>query len=114
MINQAKGKMMILVPDIEDLPIDLILKKRARFTIITNVDDGINDKRVEKLKDKGVTFMEYSGKDFIAIDRDSEEILFAAVDETDPVTAIISEIDPMIKILGSMISDYWRRVAKKL
>ncbi|XEO75454.1 hypothetical protein WKT22_00472 [Candidatus Lokiarchaeum ossiferum] len=115
MIEQAKGKMTIVVPSIDDLPLELILTKRVRFTIITSVGAGMTDGRVDKLKEKGVTIMDYEGKDFIAVDRDSEEICFAAVDEkVDPITAIISELDPMITIMGSMIADYWRRVAKKL
>ena len=57
----------------------------------------------------------YASEDFIAIVRDQEEILFAPVSKTiKPTTAIVSEIEPMIEIIGSMIADYWRVHAKKI
>ncbi len=114
MIETVKGKLVIVVPDVDDLPLDLLLSKRARMTIVTNFNGKLSDE-AEKLKEKGAMIMDYGGKDFIAVNRDDEELLFAPISAKDkPVTAIVSEVEPMINIVGSMITDYWRRMAKKL
>ncbi|MHA1746697.1 MAG: hypothetical protein ACTSWW_11910 [Promethearchaeota archaeon] len=114
MIRDVKSKLTLVLPSWDDVPFDALMEKKARMTIITSVPSE-SQEQVDKLKEKGAQIMDYSGQDFIAIDRDGEELLFAPVSaEEKPTTAIISEVEPMIRIVGSMISDYWRSKARKL
>ncbi|MCK5343200.1 MAG: hypothetical protein KAR20_07340, partial [Candidatus Heimdallarchaeota archaeon] len=115
MIQNVKSKLTLVLPSWKNLLFDALMAKKARMTIIASIPPGEADEQIEKLKEKGAQIMDYSGQDFIAVDRDGEELLFAPVSaEENPTTAIISEVEPMIRIVGSMINDYWRSKARKL
>lgn len=117
MIGNAKKKIIIGIPEIENLPFteDLLSSKKAGITVITSLTDGSNNEIVEKLRNKGAEIINYQEGNLIVAIRDNEELLLAPFSrESKNLTAILSENAEIVRVLGSIIEDHFRKNAVQL
>jgi sugar-specific transcriptional regulator TrmB len=115
MISNAKKKLTLVLPDLNDIPLKDITSKRVQLQIITDLQNGTDVEWFQKLKDKGSEVLDYREKDLIAVVRDDEELLFAPVTPDDEyTTAFLSEKPEFVKIVLSMITDHWQKSAQAI
>lgn len=116
-IRNAKSAITLVVPKFDDLNWDLVKTMRAKgvkFTIACMYETARNPKAPKSMVENGVDLWGYAEKDMIAAVRDQEEILIAPVaPKEDETVAIVSSATPLVKNLGTMILDFYRRTAKK-
>ncbi len=117
MIRAAKSAMILVAPKFDDLNWDLIKAARAKgvkFTVACVYETAKSAKAPKAMVENGVDLWGYAEKDMIAAVRDQEEILVAPVSpKEDETVAIVSSATPLVKNLGSMLLDFYRRTAKK-
>ncbi len=117
MIHAAKSAMTLVAPKFDDLNWDLIKTMRGKgvkFTIACMYETAKSPKAVKAMVENGVDLWGYAEKDIIAAVRDQEEILVAPVSpKEDETVAIVSSATPLVKNLGTMLLDFYRRTATK-
>jgi sugar-specific transcriptional regulator TrmB len=112
MFGRMKGGMTLLIPDINDIPVDLILatKTHQRITIVTLIDPTSHADFLKKLFQKPNvrirrldTTRFIGGEQYIASDRDGEEVILGIVEDTGRTVAIASQSDAFIGLIGKIV-----------
>ncbi|MFX0052124.1 MAG: hypothetical protein ACFE8U_12645 [Candidatus Hermodarchaeota archaeon] len=112
MFDRMKGGMTLLIPDINDIPVDLILatKTHQRITVVTLIDPTSHVDFLKKLFQKPNvrirridTTRFIGGERYIASDRDGEEVILGIVEDTGQTVAIASQSDAFIGLIGKIV-----------
>lgn len=124
MFSRMKGGITLLLPDINDIPLDLIMasKIHQRISIVSVID-------VEKHKDlliklfqkpnvrvRSVDQTKFEGVErYLAADREGEEVLIGITEDKGEVVAIASESDAFINLMGKIVlGDYFLARSKEI
>ncbi len=117
MFSRMKGGITLLLPNINDIPLDLILasKNHQRVSVVSVID-------IEKHKDllknlfqkpnvrvRSVDQTKFIGVEgYLAADRDGEEVLIGIKEDKGEIVAIASESDAFINLMGKIVlGDYF-------
>ncbi|MFX0184660.1 MAG: hypothetical protein ACFE95_16380 [Candidatus Hodarchaeota archaeon] len=112
MFGRMKGGMTLLIPNIDDIPVDLILatKTHQRITVVTLIDPATHTDLLKKLFQKPNvrirrldTTRFIGGERYIASDRDGEEVILGIVEDTGQIVAIASQSDAFIGLIGKIV-----------
>ncbi|MFX0085414.1 MAG: hypothetical protein ACFFAU_07045 [Candidatus Hodarchaeota archaeon] len=117
MLSRMKGGITILMPDINDIPVDLILssKNHQRINIVSIIDPNSQKDFLKKLFQKpnvrvrSVDQTKFEGVEgYLAADRDGEEVLIGVTEDKGGIVAIASESDAFINLMGKIVlGDYF-------
>ncbi|MFW9852448.1 MAG: hypothetical protein ACFFDS_05875, partial [Candidatus Thorarchaeota archaeon] len=117
MFSRMKGGITILMPDINDIPIDLILssKNHQRINIVSIINLNSHKDFLKKIFHKpnvrvrGVDQAKFIGVEgYLAADRDGEEVLIGVTEDQGGIVAIASESDAFINLMGKIVlGDYF-------
>jgi sugar-specific transcriptional regulator TrmB len=117
MFSRMKGGITLLIPDINDIPVDLILssKNHQRISIVTIIDLNSQKDFIKKLFQKpnvrvrSVDQTKFIGVEgYLAADRDGEEVLIGVAEDKGGIVAIASESDAFINLMGKIVlGDYF-------
>ncbi|HMF29902.1 MAG TPA: hypothetical protein VKK79_00695 [Candidatus Lokiarchaeia archaeon] len=115
MIENAKGSVLVVAPKFDQLPWEAIqAAKGVKFTVVCDFDTAKNAKMPAKMVEAGIDLWSYQEQDMIAAVRDQEEILIAPVaPQEDETVAVVSQATPFVKNLSTMLSEFWRRAARR-
>ena len=117
MFTRLKGGMTLLIPSIEDIPIDSILatKNHQRINLVSIINLESNKDLVKKLLQKPnvrvrkVDVSKAGGVEgYIAADRDGEEVIIGVREDEGETIAIASQADSFIVLMGKIVlGDYF-------
>ncbi len=117
MFSRITSGITILIPKIEDIPVDLILatKTSQRISLVTICNPEKDKDFLRKLLQKpnvrirAVDPIKFEDVDkYIAADRDGEEVIIAVTEDSGEVLAIASLADSFIKLMGKIVlGDYF-------
>ena len=117
MMTRMKGGITLLLPVIADIPVQEILqtKNHQRVNLVTIIDPTKHRDLLKKLyqkpnvKVKSVDAAKFVGvENYIAADRDGEEVLIAVKEDQGEVVAIASLADAFIGLMGKIVlGDYF-------
>ena len=117
MFTRLKGGMTLLIPSIEDIPIDSILatKDHQRINLVSVLDPEINKDLVKKLLQKPNVRVRKvdiakagSIEGYLAADRDGEEVIIGVREDKGETIAIASLADSFIVLMGKIVlGDYF-------
>ncbi len=117
MFTRLKGGMTLLIPSIEDIPIDSILatKNHQRINLVSIIDLESSKDLVKKLLQKPnvrvrkVDVSKAGGVEgYIAADRDGEEVIIGVREDEGETIAIASQADSFIVLMGKIVlGDYF-------
>jgi len=112
MFSRMKGGMTLLIPNLDDVPVDLILttKTHQRITIVTLIDPETQTDFLKKLFQKPnvrvrrVDTSRFVGAEqYIAADRDGEEVILGIVEDSGQTVAIASQSEAFIGLIGKIV-----------
>jgi hypothetical protein len=112
MFGRMKGGMTLLIPNINDIPVDLILatKTHQRITVVTLIDPTTHADLLKKLFQRPNvrirrldTTRFIGGERYIASDRDGEEVILGIVEDTGQIVAIASQSEAFISLIGKIV-----------
>jgi hypothetical protein len=117
MFTRLKGGMTLLIPSIEDIPIDSILatKSHQRINLVSVLDPEINKDLLKKLLQKPNVRVRKvdiakagSIEGYLAADRDGEEVIIGVREDKGETIAIASLADSFIVLMGKIVlGDYF-------
>ncbi|WP_455464570.1 helix-turn-helix domain-containing protein [Candidatus Hodarchaeum mangrovi] len=117
MMARMKGGITLLLPVLADIPIQEILqtKSHQRVNLVTIIDPTAHRDLLKKLFQKpnvrvrSVDAAKFVGvENYIAADRDGEEVLVAVKEDQGEVVAIASLADAFINLMGKIVlGDYF-------
>ncbi|MHA1969215.1 MAG: hypothetical protein ACW964_15625, partial [Candidatus Hodarchaeales archaeon] len=117
MFSRMKGGITLLLPNINDIPVDLILatKSTQRIRIVSIIDVEAHKDLLKKLFQKpnvrirSVDQEKFVGVEgYLAAERDGEEVLIGIKEDKGEVVAIASESDAFINLMGKIVlGDYF-------
>ncbi|NHJ00889.1 MAG: hypothetical protein EAX86_02050 [Candidatus Heimdallarchaeota archaeon] len=117
MFSRITSGITLLIPKIEDVPIDLILatKTSQRVSLVTickpEKDKDFLQKLLQKpnVRIRAVDPVKFEDVDkYIAADRDGEEVIIGVTEDSGEVLAIASLADSFIKLMGKIVlGDYF-------
>jgi hypothetical protein len=117
MFNRLKSTITMLIPSIEDIPVDLILatKTHQRVNIVTIIDPEVHIDLLKKLLQKPnvrvrrIESHKVEGiEGYLAADRDAEEVIIGVREDKGETIAIASQADSFIQLMGKIIlGDYF-------
>ena len=117
MFSRMKGGITILMPNIDDIPVDLILasKTTQRINIVSIVDINTHKDFLKNVfqkpnvKVKSVDPQKFVGVEgYLAADRDGEEVIIGIKEDQGGVVSIASESDAFISLMGKIVlGDYF-------
>lgn len=117
MFDRLKGGMTLLIPFVEDIPVDLILetKNHQRINLVTMVDVSTHSDLLKKLLQKPnvrvrkIDSHKFEGVEgYLAADRDAEEVLIGVREDNGETIAIASLADSFIVLMGKIVlGDYY-------
>lgn len=112
MFSRMKGGMTLLIPNLDDIPVDLILttKTHQRITIVTLIDPETQADFLKKLfqrpnvRVRRVDTARFVGAErYIAADRDGEEVILGIVEDSGQTVAIASQSEAFIGLIGKIV-----------
>jgi sugar-specific transcriptional regulator TrmB len=117
MFDRLKGGITLLIPFIEDIPVDLILatKNHQRVNLVTMID---KDKHLDLLKKllqkpnvrvRQIESHKFEGiEGYLAADRDAEEVIIGVKEDNGEMIGIASQADSFIVLMGKIVlGDYF-------
>ncbi|MHA1975663.1 MAG: helix-turn-helix domain-containing protein [Candidatus Hodarchaeales archaeon] len=117
MFNRLKGGITLLIPSVDDIPVDLILatKNHQRVNLVTMID---RDKHIDLLKKllqkpnvrvRQIDPHKFEGiEGYLAADRDAEEVLIGIKEDNGETIGIASQADTFIVLMGKIVlGDYF-------
>ncbi len=117
MFTRLKGGMTLLVPSIEDIPLDSILatKNHQRINLVSVLDPETNKDLLKKLLQKPNVRVRKvdvakagSIEGYLAADRDGEEVIIGVKEDKGETIAIASLADSFIVLMGKIVlGDYF-------
>jgi sugar-specific transcriptional regulator TrmB len=117
MFARLKGGMTLLIPSIEDIPVDSILatKNHQRINLVSVLDTEKNKDLLKKLLQKPNVRVRKvdltkagSIEGYIAADRDGEEVIIGVREDQGETIAIVSQADSFIELMGKIVlGDYF-------
>jgi len=117
MFSRMKSGITILMPNIDDIPVDLILasKTTQRINIVSIVDINTHKDFLKNVfqkpnvKVKSVDPQKFVGVEgYLAADRDGEEVLIGIKEDQGGIVSIASESDAFISLMGKIVlGDYF-------
>ncbi len=117
MFNRLKGGITLLIPFIEDIPVDLILatKNHQRVNLVTMIDKDTHIDLLKKLLQKPnvrvrqIDSHKFEGVEgYLAADRDAEEVLIGVKEDNGDTIGIASQADSFIVLMGKIVlGDYF-------
>jgi hypothetical protein len=118
MVKRTKSTVTVVVPNIEEAPIEEIKKisRAIRIQIITGVDETIHKKLLKELFLQGnVRIWSLTEKDYISCTRDAEEVLIAPVARKDTdCVATVSVEDNYVKLYHKFIGPMWMASSREI
>ncbi len=115
--SRMKSGITILMPNIDDIPVDLILasKTTQRINIVSIVDINTHKEFLKNVfqkpnvKVKSVDPQKFVGVEgYLAADRDGEEVLIGIKEDQGGIVSIASESDAFISLMGKIVlGDYF-------
>ncbi|MFX1282443.1 MAG: helix-turn-helix domain-containing protein [Promethearchaeota archaeon] len=117
MFARMKGGMTLLIPQVSDIPIDMILetKNHQRINLVSVIDPNTHTDLLKRLFSKpnvrvrsvDTTKFEDVGK-YIAADRDGEEVIIGITEDQGETVAIASYADSFVTLMGKIVlGDYF-------
>jgi hypothetical protein len=117
MFTRIKSGMELLIPSIEDIPVDLILatKNHQRIKLVSVIDPEKNKDLLKQLLQKpnvhvrkvDIPKME-SIEGYLAASRDGEEVIIGVREDNGETIAIASQADSFIELMAKVvIGDYF-------
>ncbi len=117
MFDRLKGGITLLIPFIEDIPVDLILatKNHQRVNLVTMIDKEKHLDLLKKLLQKPnvrirqIDSHKFEGiEGYLAADRDAEEVIIGIKEDTGETIGIASLADSFIVLMGKIVlGDYF-------
>lgn len=117
MFSRMKSGITILMPNINDIPVDLILasKNQQRISIVSIVDINTHKDFLKNVfqkpnvKVKSVDPQKFVGVEkYLAADRDGEEVIIGIKEDQGGVVSIASESDAFVSLMGKIVlGDYF-------
>lgn len=117
MFSRMKAGITILMPNIDDIPVDLILasKTTQKINIVSIVDINTHKDFLKNVfqkpnvKVKSVDPQKFVGVEgYLAADRDGEEVIIGIKEDQGGVVSIASESDAFISLMGKIVlGDYF-------
>ncbi|PWI48353.1 hypothetical protein CEE45_07100 [Candidatus Heimdallarchaeota archaeon B3_Heim] len=117
MFNRLKGGITLLIPFVEDIPVDLILatKSHQRVNLVTMIDPNTHIDLLKKLLQKPnvrvrqIDSRKFEGVEgYLAADRDAEEVLIGVKEDNGDTIGIASQADSFIVLMGKIVlGDYF-------
>ena len=117
MFSRIKSGMELLIPSIEDIPIDLILatKNHQRIKLVSIVDPELNRDLLKQLLQKPNVHVRKIDapklgtiEGYIAASRDGEEVIIGVREDQGETIAIASQADSFIDLMAKIvIGDYF-------
>ncbi|MHA2175227.1 MAG: hypothetical protein ACXABI_10395 [Candidatus Hodarchaeales archaeon] len=117
MLQRLKGGITLLIPFVDDIPVDLILatKNHHRVNLVTMVDPSTHKDLLKKLLQKPnvrvrkIDSHKFEGVEgYLAADRDAEEVLIGVREDNGETIAIASQADSFIVLMGKIVlGDYY-------
>ena len=117
MFSRMKGGMTLLIPQADDIPIDIILetKNHQRINLVSVLDPAKHTDLLKKLFSKPnvrvrrVDVTKFEGVDkYVAADRDGEEVIIGITEDQGETVAIASYSDAFVTLMGKIVlGDYF-------
>lgn len=117
MFTRIKSGMELLIPSIEDIPVDLILatKNHQRIKLVSIIDPDKNKDLLKQLLQKPNVHVRKvdatnlgSVEGYLAASRDGEEVIIGVREDQGETIAIASQADSFIGLMGKVvIGDYF-------
>ncbi|MHA2389266.1 MAG: hypothetical protein ACXACW_11165, partial [Candidatus Hodarchaeales archaeon] len=117
MFHRLKGGITLLIPFIEDIPVDLILatKNHQRVNLVTMIDTDKHGDLLKRLLQKPnvrvrqIDSHKFEGVEgYLAADRDAEEVLIGVREDNGETIGIASQADSFIVLMGKIVlGDYF-------
>ena len=117
MFSRMKGGMTLLIPDVSDIPFDFIqeTKNHQRINLVSVIDPAKHVDQVKRLLSKPnvrvrrVDTTKFVGvENYIAADRDGEEVLIGITEDQGETVAIASYSDAFVTLMGKIVlGDYF-------
>ncbi|MFW9904280.1 MAG: helix-turn-helix domain-containing protein [Candidatus Thorarchaeota archaeon] len=117
MFSRMKGGMTLLIPQVDDIPIDTILetKNHQRINLVSVLDPAKHTDLLKKLFSKPnvrvrrVDVTKFEGVDkYVAADRDGEEVIIGITEDQGETVAIASYSDAFVTLMGKIVlGDYF-------
>ncbi|MFX1504742.1 MAG: helix-turn-helix domain-containing protein [Promethearchaeota archaeon] len=117
MFSRMKGGMTLLIPQVDDIPINTILetKNHQRINLVSVLDPVKHTDLLKKLFSKPnvrvrrVDITKFEGVDkYVAADRDGEEVIIGITEDQGETVAIASYSDAFVTLMGKIVlGDYF-------
>ncbi|MHA1236135.1 MAG: hypothetical protein ACTSQ9_00565, partial [Candidatus Hodarchaeales archaeon] len=117
MFTRIKSGMELLIPSIEDIPVDLILatKTHQRIKLVSVIDPEKNKELLKQLLQKPNVHVRKVDKPkmesiegYLAASRDGEEVIIGVREDNGETIAIASQADSFIELMAKVvIGDYF-------
>ncbi|UCE13215.1 MAG: hypothetical protein JSV04_13635 [Candidatus Heimdallarchaeota archaeon] len=117
MFSRMKGGMTLLIPQTDEIPIDLIqeTKSHQRINIVSVIDPSKNIDLLKKLflkpnvRVRSVDISRFEDVDkYVAADRDGEEVIIGVTEDQGETVAIASFSDSFVTLMGKIVlGDYF-------
>ena len=117
MFSRMKGGMTLLIPQADDIPIELILetKNHQRINLVSVLEPAKHTDKLKKLFSKPnvrvrrVDVTKFEGVEkYIAADRDGEEVIIGITEDQGETVAIASYSDAFVTLMGKIVlGDYF-------
>lgn len=117
MFSRMKGGMTLLIPQADDIPVEIILetKNRQRINLVSVLDPNTHSDLLKKLfskpnvKIKKIDVARFEGiENYIAADRDGEEVIIGITEDQGETVAIASYSDAFVTLMGKVVlGDYF-------
>jgi hypothetical protein len=117
MFSRMKGGMTLLIPQADDIPLDIILetKNHQRINLVSVLDPAKHTDLLKKLFSKPnvrvrrVDVTKFEGVDkYVAADRDGEEVIIGITEDQGQTVAIASYSDAFVTLMGKIVlGDYF-------
>jgi len=117
MFSRMKGGMTLLIPQADDIPIELILetKNHQRINLVSVLEPAKHTEILKKLFSKPnvrvrrVDVIKFEGVEkYIAADRDGEEVIIGITEDQGETVAIASYSDAFVTLMGKIVlGDYF-------
>ncbi|MFX1515577.1 MAG: helix-turn-helix domain-containing protein [Promethearchaeota archaeon] len=117
MFSRMKGGMTLLIPQANDIPIEIILetKNHQRINLVSDLEPAKHTDLLKKLFSKPnvrvrrVDVTKFEGVEkYIAADRDGEEVIIGITEDQGETVAIASYSDAFVTLMGKIVlGDYF-------
>ncbi|MHA2246459.1 MAG: helix-turn-helix domain-containing protein [Candidatus Hodarchaeales archaeon] len=117
MFSRMKGRMTLLIPNVNDIPYDMILgtKNHQGINLVSVIDPTTHSDKLKRLfskpnvKVKRVDTTKFEGVErYIAADRDGEEVIIGLVEDQGETMAIASHSEAFVTLMGKIVlGDYF-------